>query len=102
MANGNGGSVINKVIVGIAIVGITGGVGLAIAQGRTATQVENNRSEIERRAAAVESVDVIRSDIDHLVTGQARVESENKAAHAAIISDMNEKHAELLRVIRAR
>jgi hypothetical protein len=98
--NGNG--MLNKIIAGIATVGVLGGVGLAIAQGQTATQVETNRKEIERRASAVESVDVIRNDIDHLKSGQERIERENTAAHSEIIDDMEDKHAELLRVIRSQ
>jgi hypothetical protein len=93
MANGNG--MLNKVIIGIATAGILGGVGLAIAQRGTDTQVETNRLTLRSHAVEIHKVPVIENEIQN-------IRRENDAAHARLEKRMDENKSEILDAIKER
>ena len=99
MANGNGGSVVNKIIVGIATAGILGCVGLAIAQAQTAEKVAANAQEIASRAEAVASVAVMANEMENIQEKLDTVKQENDADHALLNIRMEKNKQEILDAI---
>jgi hypothetical protein len=81
---------------------ILGGVGLAIAQRGTDTQVETNRRAIEDQSAAARRVPVIENEISNINDKLATIKRENDIAHDKIENRLEQNKQEILEAIQAK
>jgi hypothetical protein len=96
MANGNGiGAYTGKICVSLIVAMILSGVGLAIAQRGTDTQVETNRQILQSHSIEVHKIPVIENEIQN-------IRRENDAAHTRIEKRMDKNKSEILDAIRER
>jgi len=82
----NGTKLIYTILAGLAVLGIAGGIHLAIAQGKTETRVDAVEGVQEYQQETVQSVPVIVNEITHIKES---------------IDDIEEKQDEILRAVQA-
>ena len=93
MANGNGiGAYTGRICVSLIIAMILGGVGLAIAQRGTDTQVETNRLTLRTHAVQVHKVPVLENEMGNIKKKLNNLETRMNANKHEILEAIKERH----------